>query len=366
MTVRKIIERIDFVKAFLGNQQFLGRIQDYLVTIQNNTNNLVLLKDITNRAIADFEEINESEVPEFMEKILVGKERPFTDTNLYQQLIDLKNQNYPEHSSQYSTLNNILTQIQSRVNKNIAELDKIRTTLVPFLEKDYSKYQKENNAIISIVFNNEISFNSLKNLSFELKNWDRGLFLYQQIISDETPQAFEIIEVDEGSIEVIISILLEVGEQLLDLLKTGIEVYAAYLAYKTVVHDRLIKSFKGNPELLKSEEVREKLLLENIRIAVKNELKKQAKITKKAKGHEALEKKIDVVTKLITEHVIKGNSIKLISAPQDMEEIKVIEKEKEEYFIQSRADYKKLDDSSKQLLLAEFITPPPEENYEVE
>lgn len=363
MTVRKIIELVDFIKTIIGSEQYSSVLQDQIVTIQNNPNNLVLLKEITDKTITSFEKLKEKEIPELLDKVLVEKVKPFTQDTFYQQLLDLKEANYPDPGSQYNTLNTILIQIQARVNQNIAEIDKIKETVEPFLTRDFSELQKEDNALFAIIFNNVNSYNNLKTLSFELKNWDRGLFIYQQIISDETPKPFEIVEVDQGSIEVVLNLIFEVGEKLLDLFKTGLEVYAAYLAYKTVIHDNLIKSYKGNLLLLKSEEEREKLLLENVKIAVKEELKKQAKKTKK---HEALEKKIEEVTKLITEHIIKGNSVKLLSAPTDKEKVLEKEQEKEYFYIRSKSDYKKLDETTKQLLLTDFTTPPPPNNYEKE
>ncbi len=363
MTVRKIIELIDFIKDKIGKDNYSTQLQDYLVTIQNNSNNLVLLKELTDKAIANYESLENDEIPELLEKVLVHTEKPFTNDKFLKQLTDLRDKNFPDPGSQYNTLNSILTTIQARVNSNIAELDKISTTVKPFLSKDYSELQTDENAIFAIIFNNENSYNSLKLLSFELKNWDRGLFIYQQIISEETPKPFEIIEIDQGSIEVVLNLLFDVGEKLLDLFKTGLEVYAAYLAYKTVVHDSLIKSYRGNEQLIKSEEEREKLLLENVRIAVREELKKQAK---KVKKQEALEKKIEEVTKLVTEHIIKGNSVKLLSAPEEKEEIFEKEEEKEIYYIKSKIDYKKLDEKTKQLLITEFTTQPQIENYEKE
>jgi hypothetical protein len=361
MTVRKIIELVDFIKSTIGSEEYSSLLQDQIVTIQSNNSNLVLLKEITDKAILDYEKLIEKEIPELLDRVLVETIRPFTKDVFYQQLIDLKDANYPDAASQYNTLNTILTQLQARVNQNITELDKLKATVEPFLTKDFSQLQKGDNAIFAIIFNNENSFNNLKTLSFELKNWDRGLFIYQQVISDETPKPFEIVEVDQGSIEVVLNLIFEVGEKLLDLFKTGLEVYAAYLAYKTVVHDSLVKSYKGNTQLIKLEEEREKLLLENVRIAVKDELKRQAK---KAKKHESLEKKIEEVTKLVTEHIIKGNSVKLLSAPVDKKEVLEKEEEKENFYIRSKIDYKKLDETTKQLLLTDFTTLPPIDNYD--
>lgn len=363
MTVRKIIELIVFIKDKIGKDYFLSNLQDYLVTIQNNSNNLVLLKELTDKLITDFEKLEQEQIPELLNKVLVNKEKPFTADTFLKQLKTLKEKNYPDPGSHYNTLNSIITQLQARVNSNIAELDKISTTVKPFLSKDYSDLQTDSNAIFAIIFNNELSYNSLKLLSFELKNWDRGLFMYQQIISEETPKPFEIIEVDQGSIEVVLNLIFEVGEKLLDLFKTGFEVYGAYLAYKTIVQEKLSKTFRGNEKLIKGEEEREQLLLDNVRVAVREEIKKQAK---KVKKQEALEKKVEEVTKLVTEHIIKGNSIKLLSAPEDKEEIFEKEDEKENLYVKTKVDYKKLDEATKQLLISEFTTQPKTDNYEKE
>jgi hypothetical protein len=364
MTVRKIIELIDFIKSKIGDAFFTTRLQDYIVTIQNNPNNLVLLKEINDKAISDYEQLQYFEIPDLLEKVLVSKINPFTQDNYYQQLITLKAQNYTDPNTLYSELNSYLTNIQTLATNNITELDRISLTVKPFLSKDYTELQTEDNAIFAIVFANESSYNNLKLLSFELKNLDRALFIYQQIISDETPKSFEIIEVDQGSIEVVINLLFDVGSNLLDLFKIGLEVYAAYLAYKTVVHEQISKTFNGNEKLIQLEEEREKLLLENVKLAVKQELKKQAK---KAKKHEALEKKIDEVAKLVTEHIIKGNSVKLLSAPTSKTNI-IVEKEnaKETIYVKAKSDYKKLDEKDKQLLIEEFTTLPPTEQYEKE
>lgn len=363
MTVRKILELIDLIKSKIGTNSFSQSLQDYIVTIQNNSNNLVLLKELTDKSILDYQKLIDENINEMLERVLVAKVKPFTSANFLKQLEDLRAQNNTDPGTHYNALNGILTNLQARVNSDITELEQIRTTLQPFLSKDYSELQKENNAIFAIIFNNDNSFNNLKTLSFELKNWDKGLFIYQQIISDETPKAFEIVEIDQGSIDVVINLIFDVGEKLLELFKTGFEVYGSYLAYKTIVYDNLVKSYRGNEQLIKSEEEREKLLLENVRTAVKEEIKKQAK---KSKKQEALEKKIEEVTKLVTDHIIKGNSVKLLSAPKEKEEVLEKEVEKEELFIRNKANYTKLDGATKQLLLDTFTTKPKEEDYEKE
>jgi hypothetical protein len=142
----------------------------------------------------------------------------------------------------------------------------------------------------------------------------------------------------------------------------GFEVYGAYLVYKTIVHENLIKAYRGNKELIQSETIRESLLLENIKIAVKDELKKQSK---KRKKHEALEKKLEEITKLVTDHIVKGNSVKLLSAPIIEEEAFAEEDEKEAKYLEIKKSFRQLDEKTKQLLISEFTSSPPEDDYTI-
>lgn len=361
MTVRKILELIEIVNKQIGVDNYLSKLKDYQSTIENNSSNIVLLKEILDKTIFDLDILIENSIPEFLQKLLVGKIIPFEFDKFKKQLLELKNKNHSDYSELYGELTNVLAQMSEKMNFNIAELDKIAKVIEPFKTKDFKDIQEDNNAVFALIFNNENSFNNLKSLSFELKNWDKGLFLYQQIISDETPKAFEIIEVEQGSVEIILNLVFDVAEKLVDLFKTGLDTYGAYLAYKTLIHEKLFNTFKGNKKLIQLEEERDKLLLQNVRDAVREEIKKQVK---KGKKQEALEKKIEEVTKLVTEHIIKGNSVKLLSVPEDKEEVLEKEKEKEVFYVKSKIDYKKLDQATKQLLLDEFTTLPPEENYE--
>lgn len=51
MTVRKILELIISVKKQIGIDNYLTKLQDYQTTIQNNSSNIVLLKEILDKAI---------------------------------------------------------------------------------------------------------------------------------------------------------------------------------------------------------------------------------------------------------------------------------------------------------------------------
>lgn len=361
MTVRKIIEIIDLVKSKLGKGEFQTKLQDYQSTIENNSANIVLLKELLDKSIDDLIELKNEDIPNLLSKILVANTNPFALENYKKKLFALLNKNHTDYSILYSELSGLLTEMIQDLTKNLDELEKIKKTILPFQEKDFSELQSNDNSIFAIIFSNEKSIGNIKSLSYELKNWDKCLFLFQLIVSDKTPSAFEIIEVENGSIEVIINLAYEISNKLLDIFNTGLETYTAYLAYKTLIKDNITKTFNGNEELIELEEKREKLMLQNVKDAVKKELKKKAKKDKE----EALEKKIDEVTRLLTEHIVKGNTVKLLSAPEKVEE-EIMKKEKLRAILHSKSqvDYIKLDKESKQFLIEHFTKLPPEEDYE--
>lgn len=359
MTIRKIIELIDISKSELGKGRFQTRIEDYKSTMDNNPSNIVLLKEILDKTIDDLLELKGTDIPKTLDKILVGKINPFELEKYLKKMFEILNKNYSDYSTLYNEMNSIFSEMITDLTSNLEEIEKIRKIILPFEEKDLSDFQGDENAIFALIFTNEKSINNLKAFSYELKSWDKCLFLYQQVISDETPKAFKILEVEQGSIEVIINLLLEVAEKLLDVFTAGMGAYGAYLSYKTIVKENLSKTFNGNEELLELEDKREELMLKNVKDAVRRELKKQAKKDKK----EAQEKKIEEITRLLTEHIIKGNTVKLISAPEDEREVINKENERKKLFSQSQKDYKKLDKATKQFLLDKFTKGLPEDDY---
>src|SRR5574343_49169 len=81
MTVRKIIEIIDFAKSKLGKGEFLTKMQDYQSTIENNSSNIVLLKELLDKSIDDLIELKNEDIPNLLSKILVGNTKPFALDN---------------------------------------------------------------------------------------------------------------------------------------------------------------------------------------------------------------------------------------------------------------------------------------------
>jgi len=177
---------------------------------------------------------------------------------------------------------------------------------------------KENFAIIAIVFKEHHTITSLKQFTKTLAAWDRVLPIYHQLLKSESPEDIQIVEIQNGSIDFIVNLNVDVALDLVELFKVGFTVFGAYLSYKKMMKP-IIDSFFGNKGLIKHEEEKEKLLLENISKAIYNQIEEQHKKAKEADNAvdgTAITTKVGQVGDLVTSHIIKGNDIKLLALPE--------------------------------------------------
>lgn len=114
----------------------------------------------------------------------------------------------------------------------------------------------------------------------------------------------------------------------------------------------------GNKKLIASEKERETLLLDNIKESIKTKAIEQHNENLKSKNpplKDGATKKADEVAKVITDHIIKGNEVKLLTAPvnDEEEEIEVANELREETAV-VRERWKKLNKKDQQLLLDKY------------
>ena len=147
---------------------------------------------------------------------------------------------------------------------------------------------------------------------------------------------------------------------LTELLKTGLKVYGAYLLYKSKTAKEIILSYMGNVKLIKQEKEREKLMLENIKDSIYqtalDQHKRRLKVDKNI-DKTAIEVKLEEVSSVITDHIIKGNELKLLTAPKDEEEeedVKDLGSELREETAIVRERFKKLEPAEKQFLIEKY------------
>lgn len=319
MNIEILQEYINDFEREIIESGFKRDLDDFIGSLPASQNNIVALRDIAgevNTAILNF---YSGDLPSELEVLLPKEQiRPFTKTTFDTQLISLienKEILQPEFFSQLTT---ILTQLQQRIQQNISEINNIKMFIAPYISEEMERISDEDTAIISIVFKEENTISSLKQFTKNLVAWNRTLPVYHQLVKSESPEDIEIVGVQNGSIDFVVNINVDVALDLVEVFKVGFHVFASYLAYKKMLKP-IIESYHGNKDLIKQEVDREKLLLANIGIAINKKITSQHKEARKhdnAIDGTAINKKAEQVTELIASHIVNGNDLKLLAMPE--------------------------------------------------
>ena len=215
-------------------------------------------------------------------------------------------------------------------------------------------------AVMSLIFKDLESTGSLREFAKVLHRWNRTLLTYHTLLKSESPKEISLVEIQNGSIDVIFNIDFDVAIDLTELIKIGLKGYGAYLLYKSKKAREIIDSYMGNKILIQMEVKREKLMLDNIKDSIKQKALEQHK--ERLKEDKAISiisatKKADEVAKVITDHIVKGNEIKLLTPPEideESEDEKDLGSELREETAIVRERYKNLNAKEKQLLLDRY------------
>ncbi|MBK7107412.1 MAG: hypothetical protein IPH62_19270 [Ignavibacteriae bacterium] len=356
----------DYIKTFNNEIIDLGfkrDVQDYLNSLPNNQNNIVTLRDIASKVSSKLNSIYEGDLPNMLNSLFPKSTvRPFTETNFDEKIANLITDSEIELNQFYSQLNQILNQLNQKLQENINEIDNIEEFIDPYIKISNSDLSQEKEAILSIIFIDQKTITNLNEFVKNISAWNRTIPIYHQIINSSSPKDIKIVEVQNGSVDFVINLNVDVAINLIELFTVGFKCYAAYLSYKKIIAP-ITEAYFGNQKLLKSEKAREEELLNNISIAISSKAEEQHKIAiKKDKNIDKnIDKKVEQITNLITSHIIKGNDIKLLALPKSDEDNEEEKEKKEERKIELanisrdvRSSIKKLPPSELQKLLREY------------
>ena len=345
MNINTLKDYIDQFNTEIVENGFKRDLQDYVGSLPNNQNNIVVLREVANKISAKLDEIYNSDLPDNLEMLLVKKVKPFTNTPYNEQFQELISDKEIDQAQFFQKLNQLVTQLNNTIQQNIAEIAKIEKFIEPYLETQEDILTTEEKAIISIIFKDKKTITELKEFTKNLQNWNKILPVYHQLISSSSPEEIEIVTVQNGSIDFVVNINVELAINLAEIFKYGFEAFFGYLLYKKKVKS-IIDGYLGNKKLIKSEKEREKLLIDNIGEAIEAKIieqHKEALKTDKDIEKTALNKKIEEVVKLVTSHILKGNDFKLLALPENE-----TEPEEEETENSQKEELKKISTKVKQ------------------
>lgn len=315
--------KINNCNEFIVDSGLLRDVQEFIKTIAQpqNSQNIVLLKDITKQILKHLQTINNSDVPDDLVKLLPNdKIKPFSPPEHIKDVNSLIADAQIDTVQYLAKLNKILAGIESRLVANKDEIGRLRKVLLPYYEKGKELRDK---AVMSLVFKDSETISNLKTFVKILNRWERTLFIYHRLVSSKSPEETKLINIQNGSLDVVVNINIDVAINLVELMKFGFVAFSGYLLYKKKKQE-IIETFLGNKKLIKRQEEEESLMLDNLGEAIKENLENQHKTSlKKDKGidKESVPKKIESVVEVLSEHIVKGNDVKLlIDFDTDVEE----------------------------------------------
>jgi len=303
---------------FVVNNGFNRDLTDSINSMGANQNNVVNLRNIADKIEKHLNFIYSSELPDSL-LLLFPQENhiPFTKEKHLEKIQSLINNTTINVTQFYTELSNLLSNLYNQLQNNIGQCKNIKNFITPYLNFFSEISAKENNAILAIIYKDKKIIKNLNEFSKSLNRFQRTINLYHQILKSTSPKDIEILEVQNGSIDIIINLDLNIAIDFVELFKIGFKCYLAYLSYKKMIRP-IVETYLGNKKLEAGEAEREKNLLENIGDAIKNKIKEQHKkaFETDPRIDKNIDKKVEQVSRLVTSHIINGNDIKLLGVPE--------------------------------------------------
>lgn len=358
MNIESLISKIVLFNDLVIKSGFKRDLSDFVQSIQQGQNqNLVFMKDLSNRVknkLKDFESYGlDSEL-----RLVLKENKPFTELKTLDLLEELDQNTEIDGNSYFSKFNQHLAKLIQHIDNNKSEIDDVMLVFQKYVSENDLASESEH-ALVSLIFKDLKSTGSLKEFAKALNRWNRMLLIYHTLLTSNSPEEIELIEIQNGSIDVIFNVDLNIALDLTELIKIGLKVYGAYLLYKSNTAKVIIESYMGNIRLIKQEKDREILMLENIKDSISRKIIEQhqerIKIDKKIEKT-SIDIKVEEVSSVITDHIIKGNELKLLTPPEindDDEEIDISLELREET-ARVREVFKKISTEDRKLLLEKY------------
>jgi len=358
MNIESLLNKIKLFEELVIESGFKRDVTDYQQSIgQSQNQNLSFMKERSEEIKSNLKFFDDNSLDSEL-KIVLRENKPFTSLNTLEELEELDSDKEIDAQKYYQKFNSILSRLNKAIQSNESELNTVRATLEKYVSKDEDFESDHEQAVMSLIFKDLESTGSLQEFSKVLHRWNRTLLIYHTLLKKESPKEISLVEIQNSSIDVIFNIDFDIAIDLTELIKTGLKVYGAYLLYKSKTAKEIISSYMGNKKLIESEKEREQLMLDNIKDSIKEKALEQHKENLKSDSpplKTGATKKAEEVAKVITDHIVKGNEVKLLTPPEPEEEDEPdISTELRTETATVRERWKKLDDKEKQLLLDKY------------
>jgi len=357
MNIESLLNKIKVFQELVIESGFKRDVTDFKQSISQAQNkNLVFMKELSQKLRTQLNIFENNSLDSELGLVLRDEE-PFTSIEIISELDEIDDDTEIDAAGYFQKFNNILHQLEQSIQTNETELDSLRDIFEKYVDdSDYDSDSEQ--AVMSLIFKDLKSTGGLKEFSKVLNRWNRTLIVYHTLLTSKSPEEISLVEIQNGSIDVIFNIDFDIAIDLTELIKTGLKVYGAYLVYKSKAAKEIIASYMGHKGLVTSETKRQKLMLDNIEDSIRRKAIEQHKErlnSDSPPSKQTAEKKAEEVAKVITDHIVKGNEVKLLTPPEPEDgDSQDLSSELRTYTATAREHWKKLDAKEKQLLLDKY------------
>jgi len=320
MNTESILEKISLFNELVIDSGFKRDIKDYRQSINQAQNqNLVFMKELSEKILVAFNIFQNYSLTHELNIVLKGS-KPFTELDIIDRLTTMNKDTKIAATTYLKQFVQQVDLLMKTLNENEKEIITIEEMFSKYTAEVDSNITKEELALVSLIFKDLKTTGSLREFSKVLKKWDTTLILYHRLLRSESPEQISLEAIQNGSIDVIFNIDVNVAIDLAEVMKVGLQVFGAYLAYKSDIAKKIIESYMGNKKLISLEEERQELMLLNIKESIQLKILEQHNQMLEEDSNidkTSIKKKVDEVSSVITDHIIKGNELKLLSIIED-------------------------------------------------
>lgn len=187
------------------------------------------LREVANKVSLKLGTIYGSDLPESLLKLFPEKVKPFTKTSYDIELTKLINDKEIQLNNFFGQLHQLLANLNSEIQQNVAEITRIETFIKPYLTAQSKIQSDTNKAIVSIIFKDKKTTTALKEFTKTLQTWNKVLPIYHQILKSSSPEGIEIVTIQNGSIDFVVNFDFNIALDLVELFKVGFKMFYGLL-----------------------------------------------------------------------------------------------------------------------------------------
>lgn len=352
MNIESLIAKIDLFQDFVIKSGFKRDIQDYIQAIQQPQNkNLTFMKDLSLNVRKALEEMSDNALDNDL-SILLKETKSFMVLNTKEKLEELDWNAEIDADSYHQSFQCILKDLLNKIDKNEQEVSRINNVLTKYV--DSKDFKSENDqALVSLIFKDRETITSLEKFADSLYYWNHALLTYNALLNPGSAKDISLVEIQNGSIDVIFELDPRVAADLTEAVNVGLATFGAYLTRKSITKD-IIESYMGNEKLLGLDRQIDELMLDNVRDSISKKIEEQycGALNQKGVTCSLAIDEIDEISKVFTDHIIKGNELKLLTQLKS-DDGKVLPEELREKTVIVRKRLSQLD-AEDRILLQEY------------